>query len=75
LAEKFKRMGYPYLLVASFPILVSLISLLLLYLAAISGHDAWSAVLSLLILVIVWLQIPKDPPDSVTNTIRSEQIL
>ncbi len=75
LAEKFTRSGYPYLLVASFPIIFSLISLLLLYLAVISGRDAWSAVLSFLILVIVWLQIPQDPPDSVTNSISLEQIL
>jgi hypothetical protein len=75
LAEIFMRKGYPYLLVASFPILFSLISLLLLYLAVISGHDAWSAVLSMIILVVVWKQIPKNSPDSVIDSIYSEQIL
>jgi hypothetical protein len=74
-AEIFMRKGYPYLLVASFPILFSSFSLLLLYLATISGHDAWSAVLSLLILVIIWMQIPKDPPDSVKYSMSTEQIL
>ena len=75
LADLFIRKGYPYLLVACFPILFSLISLLLLYLAVITGHDAWSAVLSLIVLVAIWMQLLKDPPDSVKEPISLELIL
>lgn len=52
--------GAPYITTVGLPLMISLLSLILLYVAFVVGRDAWSAALSLLLLIgILWLQSSK----------------
>lgn len=71
--ELLVRKRYPYMLAASFPLLFSLLSLLLLSLANTVGHDAWSAALPLLMVLLVGFLISKNPPGSIIYPLPVEQ--
>lgn len=74
IVELLARKGYPFLMAASFPILFSLVSLFLLYLANISGHDAWSAGISFIAISLILFLVSKDPPGSIIYSRELEQI-
>ena len=70
----FSQKPYPYLPVALIPIMFSVFSLLLLYLAYRMGHDAYSALLPLMCFFMIWAKMPSSGLDAQVVSESQEQI-
>ena len=55
--------GYPYLLVATFPLIISFLSLCLLFLATSFGYDVWSVIIPFVcFLSVIYIVVKADIP-------------